>query len=311
MDKQEIINQIIVDMNELPKELLDKLRVSLAYHLRNVRIEPSETLPANNQFENEYITVKAYCHTVQQFLEINSLHWSVVTSQDITSYLAVRRYRDKIASSYMSIIRKHLSVFFGWLFRNKYIADDIMVNIPSIRCTARRKERLTDDEIEVCRSVSKVGIEKALFELMISTGLRVGEIRSLNVENINFEKSEILVWGEKSSQWRTVFMTPACKYSLKSYVGDRKDGILFTNRGRRISLASIEKIAKDISIRANCHVVATVHTYRKTFASVLYRKTNDSLLVSKLLGHNGVDVTVQCYLVDDIEEMKHKVLKVA
>ncbi len=54
-----------------------------------------------------------------------------------------------------------------------------------------------------------------------------------------------------------------------------------------------------------------MHVYRKTFASVLYRKTGDVLLVSKLLGHAKPDMTVQYYLIDDIEEMQHKYNRVA
>ena len=74
----------------------------------------------------------------------------------------------------------------------------------------------------------------------------------------------------------------------------------------------IEKLAKEMAVRGGVtRITATVHVYRKTFASVLYRKTGDVLLVSKLLGHAKPDMTVQYYLIDDIEEMQHKYNRVA
>ena len=72
------------------------------------------------------------------------------------------------------------------------------------------------------------------------------------------------------------------------------------------------KLAKEMAVRGGVsRITATVHVYRKTFASVLYRKTGDVLLVSKLLGHAKPDMTVQYYLIDDIEEMQHKYNRVA
>ena len=80
----------------------------------------------------------------------------------------------------------------------------------------------------------------------------------------------------------------------------------------RMKEYGIEKLAKEMAVRGGVtRITATVHVYRKTFASVLYRKTGDVLLVSKLLGHAKPDMTVQYYLVDDIEEMQHKYNRVA
>ena len=80
----------------------------------------------------------------------------------------------------------------------------------------------------------------------------------------------------------------------------------------RMKEYGIEKLAKEMAVRGGVtRITATVHVYRKTFASVLYRKTGDVLLVSKLLGHAKPDMTVQYYLIDDIEEMQHKYNRVA
>ena len=104
--------------------------------------------------------------------------------------------------------------------------------------------------------------------------------------------------------------------ALRNYIGSRpaNEALFISDRAphRRMQEAGIENIAKKIAVRGGItRIKTTVHVYRKTFASVLYRKTEDVLLVSKLLGHAKTDMTVQYYLIDDIEEMQHKYNKVA
>lgn len=103
---------------------------------------------------------------------------------------------------------------------------------------------------------------------------------------------------------------------MRNYIGDRPgtDPLFLADRAphNRMREYGIEKLAKEMAVRGGVsRITATVHVYRKTFASVLYRKTGDILLVSKLLGHAKPDMTVQYYLIDDIEEMQHKYNKVA
>ena len=81
-----------------------------------------------------------------------------------------------------------------------------------MRPVQKKKERLTDEEIEKCRIVASKDLrESALFELMMSTGMRVGEISILRVEDIDFNENEVKIWGEKTSQERIGFLTPSAK----------------------------------------------------------------------------------------------------
>lgn len=58
-------------------------------------------------------------------------------------------------------------------------------------------------------------------------------------------------------------------------------------------------------------IKSTVHVYRKAFAYITYRKTKNILLVSKLLGHTKIDMTVQYYLIDVIDDMQHQFNRVS
>ena len=142
-------------------------------------------------------------------------------------------------------------------------------------------------------------------ELMLSAGPRVGEICNLKIENLDFERGEIQIYGEKNSKWRTCFMTPDCRVALEQYINDRAEGYVFLNSrnvetGKPLCKATIEEIAKEIAARAGCRNVATVHVYRKTFASREYLRTKDILYVSHRLGHANTAVTEKYYICDDI-----------
>ncbi|MBQ6441049.1 MAG: tyrosine-type recombinase/integrase [Lachnospiraceae bacterium] len=326
LNKQSIINQIITDMFDLPAEIRERLKLTLTFRLKDINFTPAVTLPATSCSDNKHIlelfatdklaencetsTVKSYLYAMRAFFGYTNLHWSSVTGQDIAAYLASRKWKEKISDAYMVSMQKAFCVFFGWLYKRKYIDHDLRDDIPKTRAAQKTKQRLSDDEIERCRIVAANLFERAFLELMLSTGLRVGEIVSLNVEDLDFDHQEIRVYGEKTNQWRIALMSPCCKMHLMNYVGSRKSGPLFVGRRNcRMSSYALERTARGLSIRANCKVTATVHTYRKTYASILYNKTNDVLAVSKMLGHAKTDTTVKYYLVDDIEAMKQKVLR--
>ena len=78
-----------------------------------------------------------------------------------------------------------------------------------------------------------------------------------------------------------------------------------------MTTGSIEDIAKEIGKRGNCHCNTTVHVYRKTFASMEYRRTKDVKYVSILLGHSSTAVTEKYYLVDDLKEIEYQALYAA
>ena len=101
-------------------------------------------------------------------------------------------------------------------------------------------------------------------------------------------------------------MTPDCRVALEQYINGRTEGYIFLNSrneetGKQLCKATIEEIAKEIAERAGCKCVATVHVYRKTFASREYARTNDILYVSRRLGHANTAVTERYYVCDDVD----------
>jgi integrase/recombinase XerD len=261
-------------------------------------------------------TIRGYIGRIKEFFDYAGKNYKYVTAQDITDFLAIKAYRDHISQNYKSTIYRYLSTFFSWAYRKEHITKNVADGVDKVKQIQAQKKRLTDEEIEDIRDVLAAPKEKALFELMLCTGMRVGEIAHLNISDLDLIHKTVTIWGEKSNKYRTGMLTPKAVKALKNYIGNRPgtDPVFLADRAphNRMREYGIEKLAKEMAVCGGVtRLTATVHIYRKTFASVLYRKTGDVMLVSRLLGHSNPEITVKYYLVDDIEEMQNKYNKVA
>ena len=333
MTKTDLINDIAFEMsNILTPEQIDKVKIVFLVKMQDYEISEIKQLPMVEEHDNEWLmqrycvdgvaagrhksTLRSYIGIIRKFFDHVGKNYKYVTAQDITDYLAVRSYRDHISHNYKSTIYRYLCTFFSWAFRKQHIANNIIDGVDRVKQVKKKKVRLTDEEVETIRYALQTPKEKALFELMICTGMRVGEISYLNVSDIDLTNKQVSIYAEKTDTYRTGMLTPVAVMALRNYIGDRPgtDPLFLADRAphNRMREYGIEKLAKEMAVRGGVsRITATVHVYRKTFASVLYRKTGDVLLVSKLLGHAKPDMTVQYYLIDDIEEMQHKYNRVA
>lgn len=329
MTKTDIINEVVYEMsNELTREQQDRLKITFLVKMHDFDITEMRLLPAMDVHDNEWIlkryvidslaadrkesTVKAYVGAVRELFRETGKHYSQITSQDITDFLAIKQHRDKISQNYKSTLYRYFSAFFGWAYDNEHIKSNIMSKVPHVKQTQKKKERLTDEEIEDIRDACNTLKEKALLELLLSTGMRVGEVSALNLSDLDLHHKQVSIYGEKTNRYRTGLLTTKAVKALRQYINSREyctDALFICDRKpyNRLQNSSIEKMVKDIAKRAGItRIPVTVHVYRKTFASIMYKKTKDVLMVSKLLGHAKTDMTVQYYLIDDIDDMQYR-----
>lgn len=333
MTKNDLINDVAYELRDsMTKEQIDRMKITLYVKMQDFELTEIKQLPMTIEHDNDWLmqrycvdgvaaglhagTIRSYIGIIRKFFEFVNKNYKYVTAQDITDYLAIRSYRDHISHNYKSTIYRYLCTFFSWAFKKRHIQDNIVDGVDKVKQIKKKKVRLTDEEVETIRYALQTTKEKALFELMICTGMRVGEISYLNVSDIDLTHKQVSIYAEKTDTYRTGMLTPVAVMALRNYIGDRPgtDPLFLADRAphNRMREYGIEKLAKEIAVRGGVtRITSTVHVYRKTFASVLYRKTGDVLLVSKLLGHAKPDMTVQYYLIDDIEEMQHKYNRVA
>ena len=328
MNKDELINEVVYEMSpNLTKEQTDRLKITLLVKMQNCEVNDLQYLPTVWTYDNDWIikrfqidsiakgiaesTVTQYIIAVSGLFRETGKHYRDITGQDITDYLAVKQYRDKISVNYKVTLRKYFSSFFGWAYRKHHIDNDIMCDVDPMKSIQKKKECLTDDEVESIRESAMTLKERAVFELMMSTGLRVSEISLLNISDFNPEHKRISIYGQKTKQYRTGMLSVKAVRAIKAYLLSRKDDTqaLFVSDRLpygRMHKTALENIAKGIAERAGItRISATVHVYRKTFVTTMYRKTKNILFVSKLAGHSQTDTTIKYYLIDDLEDMQH------
>lgn len=288
-------------------------------------------------------TIKAYMDHIRPFFVYTNLNYRAVTSQDIIDYIAIRKvtpnkYGKMNGAAHISNISKSLFVFFQWAYRKHHIETDIMRDVDRIKQPLKKKERVSLEEIEACRyAISLIDVvpmnatpsyrkkshamklrKEALFELMLSTGMRVGEISNLKIEDIDFQKRKIHISeGKTEYAVRDVYLSFSARDALLRLIGERKSGYVFRPvkssiaDDKKIGTGTIEKWAKEIGEVGKCHCETTVHIFRKTHASETYRRTKNVKLVSILLGHSSTAVTEKYYLIDDLQDIQYQALQAA
>lgn len=142
--------------------------------------------------------------------------------------------------------------------------------------------------------------DKAILELLFSTGLRVSEISKLKKDNVNLDKEEFTVRG-KGDKLRVVFLSNQSKYWLKQYLQTRKDlsPSLFVRadkaKGREepgnLTPRSIQRLIKKYSKIAGITKTVTPHTMRHSFATDLLINGADIRSVQSMLGHSSITTT--------------------
>ena len=235
--------------------------------------------------------------------------WDSVDLNLLNEYISnlrgVRGYRDTTTARKVAAIRS----FFGFLFENGNITQDPTESLGTPRVGRALPKYLTEDEVYrllavAYESSSTEGKRDAvILEMLYATGLRVGELVSLNVTDIDRHESYVRCWG-KGSKERIVHLHPKALQELNSYlkqartvlIGNRKgETALFVNhRGERLTRQWIWTILKTHGERASIVQRITPHTLRHSFATHLLQNGASLRHVQELLDHSSI-ATTQVY----------------
>lgn len=266
------------------------------------------------------LTIRDYRHYLDIFHQWLSTALPDKTIEDITLD-NIRKYRvylaNRIDEKGMTLKRVTQNYYIIALrsFLRYLIKNDIQTLEPSKidlpKAESRSLKFLEREQLQ--RLVHAVDISKeeglrdrAMLELLFSTGLRVSELVKLNHKQINLERREFGVIG-KGGKARIVFISDSAADAIERYMAERSDDFapLFIrysgringdNNGEKMRLTprSVERCVKKYVRLARLPVDATVHTLRHSFATDLLTNGADIRAVQEMLGHKNI-ATTQIY----------------
>lgn len=239
-----------------------------------------------------------------------------VSRDDVLDYLLSERERemkDTTISRRLVAIR----LFFSYLAKNNIISNDItdIMDFPKIARVL--PDFLTLDEVErLINAVSGDDIlslrDKAILELIYSTGLRVSELVNLKLENILSEeccvrcigkgsKERVVPYGEKA---RAILQNYMDNARLKLLKDSSKSYVFLTRTGQPLSRQRIWQLIKHYALQADIRKNISPHTLRHSFASHLLSQGGDLRVIQEMLGHADISTT-QIYTHVDTNKFKN------
>ena len=318
--KMDVILNITKDMEDsLTDYQLNKLKESLIINFEKLDfimktddLKHQEELDGNKRMIEAFIsskqiegcsdrTIKYYKEIIDKFNDSFDKSIKKITTEEIRSYLSNYKEMSTCGSTTIDNIRRVLSSFFSWLEDEDYIIKSPIRRIHRIKTPTTVKEVLTDENLEKLRDECENIRDLSLIELLISTGMRVGELVNLNISNLNFEDRSCIVLG-KGNKEREVYFDAKTKLHLKEYISKRNDtnDALFVSLRephQRLSISGIELIVRNLGVNTNINKVHP-HKFRRTLATMAIDKGMPVEQVQKLLGHVKIETTMHYAMVN-------------
>lgn len=307
------VTEEFLDNNQRIK-LKEKLtEICLNYHIEILEQSQKQEIQKNNEdILNKFISskeiegcsariLKYYKDNITKMLDTVNLPVSEITTETLRNYLS--NYKNNSTAGMVTIdnIRRTLSSFFAWLENEDYIVKSPVRRIHKVKAMKKVKETLTDENLEKLRDTCTNVRDLAILELLISTGMRVGELTRLNISDMNFQERSCIVLGKGNSE-REVYFSAKSKMYIEKYLETRTDNneALFVSLIKpynRLGISGIEITIRNLGKEANINKVHP-HKFRRTMATMAIDKGMPIEQVQKLLGHIKIDTTMEYAMVN-------------
>jgi len=132
---------------------------------------------------------------------------------------------------------------------------------------------------------------KIILKTIYGLGLRVSELRNLKQEHIGFNRNMVLIKNSKGAKDRYVPLPDSLTNELESYIKLNPGEYLFSGRGKKITIKTIQKIFENALKKSGINKKASCHTLRHSFATHLLENGVDVRIIQKLLGHSKLETT--------------------
>lgn len=325
IDEREVSNKLHVILNEY--EITEReTQISVRHEDKN-QMFMQKFLIAKSVSGRTERTIEFYKKTLVFIFNRICKPADEITTDDIRYYLAVRQTRDGISTVSANNELRVLRTFYAFLLGEELVTKNPCLKIEKIKEEKLKKEAFSEIDIEKIRNSCRTNREKAMVEILLSTGCRVTELVNIKIDDI---KSDKLIVHGKGKKDRTVYLNAKSILALQLYLKEREDNnpYLFASgyfdcskycgiganwykdpelvSDTHADKGTIEQTLRKIGKRAGVDKVHP-HRFRRTCATFALRRGMPIEQVSKMLGHNSVDTTmIYLDLSEDELQQAHK-----
>lgn len=260
-------------------------------------------------------TIESYKRDLLTFLEfIKNKNINNIASDDLKKYIKYlnnKKLNDKTISRHISCLKS----FYKFLVIENKIKDNISEVLFSPKTKKSLPNTLAEEDIFKILDIKLTDNysyrNKAMIELMYATGLRVSELVSLKLQDVDLTEEIVRIFG-KGSKERVVPIGEIATESLKEYITKHRplmlkkynnEYLFLNNHGNNMTRQGFFKIIKSIANEKGIDKEISPHTIRHSFASHLLKYGADLRTIQELLGHSDISTT-QVYTHITNEELK-------
>lgn len=312
--KEQLITEVQQRMlSHLNNEQLMQLREAMEYALYGFEIIPSDQ--AQEQEQPDAVaafiaakriegcsekTLRYYQKTIEAAIAGIGKTPQQITTEDLRQYLTKYQVQRKSSKVTIDNIRRILASFYSWLEDEDYIVKSPVRRIHKVKTAKVIKDTYTDEALELMRDNCGSARDLAIIDLLASSGMRVGELVTLNRDDINFNERECVVFG-KGNKERLVYFDARTKIHLQNYLDGRTDSnpaLFVTLRAphARLQIGGVETRLRELGRRLSLPKVHP-HKFRRTLATSAIDKGMPIEQVQQLLGHQKIDTTMHYAMV--------------
>lgn len=249
-------------------------------------------------------TLHQYKYKLFNFFTTVQKQLDAINTNDIRLYLYWYKTNHNVSNHTLDHTRLVLNAFFTWCIKNDVLTKNPMEKIEKIKFQQPQRTPLTPYELELLRWSCTAVREKALIDILFSTGCRVSECAAIQLSDINWEERSIVIQHGKGDKQRTVYFNAEAELSLRKYLETRNDdceGLFVSTRKpvHSISAHALENIVKAVGERAG--IRAFPHKIRHTFATYGLNGGMSLDKLQKLLGHAKPETTLIYAKLDQVE----------
>ena len=253
-------------------------------------------------------TISAYrCDLIRFSAGLSGKKLDSITTANIRSFLISLKSQGMSASSVARSLSS-IKSFFKYLCQDKQLKNNPAIILETPKRWRKLPDVLTHEDVEKLLKGpdlnSKLGLrDKAMLEILYASGLRVSELVSLKVSQVNLEVGYVRTLG-KGSKERIVPIGTLAKRAVENYISNsrralissRKDGrkadeLFLTRRGLGMTRQGFWKILKGYVTKVNIKASVSPHTLRHAFATHLLERGADLRSVQQMLGHSDISTT--------------------